>query len=50
MVWSGIGGWEEDDDDHGDSRFEREVATPEEYQDCVRESLGVLDGEVEAMG
>jgi hypothetical protein len=47
MVRSGVGGWEDDDD--GDSGFEGEVATPEEYRDCVRESLGVLEGGFEVM-
>jgi hypothetical protein len=50
MVRSGVGGWEDDDDDDdGDSGFEGEVATPEEYRDCVRESLGLLEGGFEVM-
>jgi hypothetical protein len=50
MVRRGVGGWEDDDDDDdGDSGFEGEVATPEEYRDCVRESLGLLEGGFEVM-
>jgi hypothetical protein len=47
IVRSGVGGWEDDDD--WDSGFEGEVATPEEYRDCVRESLMVLEGRCELM-
>jgi hypothetical protein len=50
MVRSGVGGWEEEEDDDGDSGFEGEVATSEEYRECVRESLGLLEDGVEVMG
>lgn len=35
VVRCGTGGWEVEDDDDGDSGFEGDVATPQEYRDCV---------------
>jgi len=42
-VRCGVGGWEDDDEEDGDSGFGEDGTTLQEYEACVEDAIGVLD-------